>query len=239
MTQPVFSIVIPAFNEEKYLPQCLASVQKAAARTGGKVEIIVADNMSTDRTCDVARTHGAQVVSTPDKPISAVRNRGAAAATGKYLVFIDADDMMSENMLEEIKKVLDSGKYIGGGTAFVWADRISLGILVTGLMQYVSFLLTRVSLFLFYTTAEAYHAVEGFNEKLYASEDWDFAFRLKRKAKERGLKYHNMFRARVTKSARKFDEYGDWFIFRHPIKMIKAVFNNPEATYELWYRPRR
>jgi glycosyltransferase involved in cell wall biosynthesis len=239
MSAPTFSIIIPAFNEERFLPLCLAAIEKARVQLGEEIEIIVADNLSTDDTTAVAEAHGAKVVTVSKKVISAVRNGGIAAATGKYLVFVDADDMMSENMLVEVKRVMDSGKYVGGGTPHVLSDRWSVGIALTYALQYFTFPFMGVSLFLFYTTREACNAIGGFNEEMFASEDWDFGFRLKKYGKERKLKYYHMFRASVTKSCRKFDEYGDWFIFLNPIKMIKAIFNDTRATYDLWYRPRR
>src|SRR5207253_498250 len=122
-----FSVVIPAFNEEHFLPKCLAAVQRAAAELAEPVEIIVADNCSTDRTVDLAREMGAKVVTVTTRCISAVRNQGAAAATGNYLVFVDADDLMSDNLLVEVKKVLESGRYIGGGVARTRYDRDSWG----------------------------------------------------------------------------------------------------------------
>jgi glycosyltransferase involved in cell wall biosynthesis len=239
MASPTFSVVIPAFDEEKYLPACLAAVAKAAEKLGEEVEVVVSDNMSNDRTVEVAKAAGAKVTSTPIKCISAVRNAGIRAATGKYLVFVDADDMMSENMLVEIKRVMDTGRYVGGGTARVLSDRWSAGIAATYALQVASYVFSRLSLFLFYTTKEAAEAIGGFNEELLSSEDWDFAYRLKKHGKGQGLRYHNMWRGSVMKSARKFDEFGDWFIFLNPVHIIRAVFNDRDAVYDLWYRPRR
>jgi glycosyltransferase involved in cell wall biosynthesis len=79
-----YSIVIPAFNEEEFLPATLAAVRAAmAAQTGACGELIVVDNNSTDRTAAVARSLGAQVVFEPVNQISRARNCGAAAALGR------------------------------------------------------------------------------------------------------------------------------------------------------------
>lgn len=239
MAEQLFSVIIPAYDEEKYLPKCIASIRRAERCLGEDVEIIVADNLSRDRTVQVAEELGARVVSVATKCISAVRNGGAATATGRYLVFIDADDEMSENMLAEIKKVLDSGRYVGGGTFKVLSERWSSGIVTTFVMFYISSILARLSLFLFYTTADNYKAIGGFNESMMASEDWDFARRLRDYGRKKGLKYRNLATASVTKSARKFDEYGDWFIFLQPTRVFKAIRNDAQAVYEFWYRPRR
>ena len=81
---PRFSLIIPAYNEEAYLPVLLKSVQKARARyTDGpeEIEIVVADNASTDATADVARSNGCRVVLENRRIIAAVRNAGSARAS--------------------------------------------------------------------------------------------------------------------------------------------------------------
>lgn len=238
-TQATFSVVIPAFDEERYLPACLDAVERAAQRLGEPVEIVVVDNMSHDRTPEIARERGAKVVQVEEKCLSIIRNRGAGAASGRYLVFIDADSVMSDNMLVEIKKLLDSGRYVGGGVANAWTDRTSLGIVVLFLAALPVLLLTRMSLVVFYTTPEAFNAIGGFDEARYAIEDADFARRLKRYGRRRGLRYGNILRARVITSARKFDEFGDWFVFRRPGLVIRALFNSRTAAHDIWYRRRR
>jgi glycosyltransferase involved in cell wall biosynthesis len=239
MSQVLFSIVIPAYNEEKYLPRCLDAVRRAEEQLGEPVEIIVANNVSTDRTAEIAQAAGAKVVLVEKRCISTVKNEGAKLATGKYLVFVDGDDMMSANMLVEVRKVLESGRYVGGGVMNLWLDRMSPGIFLTFLMMAPFIPLTRVSIYLFYTTPEAYWAIGGFDETLLATEDVDFALRLKKWGKERGLRYKNLWSARITKSARKFDQFGDWVVFRHPVKFLKACMNNPAAINDWWYDVKR
>ena len=92
---------------------------------------------------------------------------------------------------------------------------------------------------MFYTTPEAFRAIGGFNEKRYAIEDADFGFRLRRYGRKLGLRYKNLWSARVTTSARKFDEYGDWFIFRRPFMVLRALLNDRHVAHEIWYRRRR
>ena len=92
------SVVIPAFNEEKLLPSTLGAVRAAAAAftaRGWEWECVVCDNNSTDRTAEVARAAGAAVVFEPVNQIGRARDAGARAATGAWLVFIDADSWPS------------------------------------------------------------------------------------------------------------------------------------------------
>ena len=87
------SIVIPAWNEEKLLPATLQALHSACASfsaAGISWEVIVCDNNSTDRTAEVARASGASVVFEPVNQISRARNTGAAAASGSWLLFLDA-----------------------------------------------------------------------------------------------------------------------------------------------------
>lgn len=237
--KPTFSVIVPAYNEERYLPKSLGALRRAEALLGEPIEILVADNLSTDGTRDVAREFEAKVVPISIKCISAVRNGAAAEATGKYLVFVDADNCVSEDLLVEIKKVMDSGAYVGGGLVTAHYDRNALGLRVTHGLVKLGVALTGVSMFLFYTTAEAFQAIGGFNEQLLATEDHDFAMRLRAHGKTKGLKYCNLKKGHVVLSSRKFDEYGDWMVLSHPMKWLKACFNKRDAVYELWYKPRR
>ena len=236
---PKFSVIVPAFNEERYLPRSLGAIRKAEAHWGHSVEIIVGDNLSTDETVRVAEEFGARVVRVETKCISAVRNQAAATATGDVLVFNDADNEMSENMFVELEKCMDSGEYIGGGVINAHYDRRSLGINLLQFCIVTNLRICRVSMFMFYTSADVFKELGGFNETLLSNEDMEFALRMKKLGKAQGLEFSNMKAAHVVLSARKFDEYGDWAVLRHPILFAKAFFNNPETAYELWYRPRR
>ena len=240
-TAPLFSIVVPAYDEERYLPRCLDAIHRSIAQLGEDVEIIVVDNESHDGTVAVAREHGARVVTETAKNLSCIRNRGAQAARGRYLVFVDADSYMSSAMLTEIRRVIDSGRYVGGGVLDVRPDRWSLGIFMHAVILGLAFLLfwRRLSVCLFYTTREAFEAVGGFNESLYAVEDIDFAHRLWRHGREKGLRYKNLITAHLVTSTRKFDEYGDWMAFRHPGKVFRALRNDRAAAHDFWYRRRR
>ncbi len=237
--KPTFSIVIPAYNEEAYLPATLDAIRNAEARLSEPVDIIVADNMSTDLTRQVAVSFGARLVVVSTKCISAVRNRGAAEATGKYLVFQDADNRMTPDVLVEIKRKMDTGRYVGGGLVNAQYDRDSLGLrLIHGLIKF-SVALSGVSMFMFYTTPAHFRAIGGFDEQLLATEDHDFALRLKAYGNSRSLRYLNLRTGGIILSSRKFDEYGDWAVFRRPGVFMQARSNNRQAAYELWYKPRR
>ncbi len=128
MSSCTFSVIIPAHNEEKYIGKCIDATKRASEKLGdGKVQIIVSANRCTDKTVEIAAAMGAEVCENTVKCISAVRNDGARLAKGDNIVTIDAESCMTEGSLAEIKEMLESGKFIGGGTRAKF-DRMSLGI---------------------------------------------------------------------------------------------------------------
>ena len=96
----MISIVIPAFNEDKLLPQCLESLKNQDY--AGGYEIIVVDNGSTDDTDRVADEFGARVVSCPRRGVVYARQAGAQAASGNIIIQGDADTVYHENWLSRI-----------------------------------------------------------------------------------------------------------------------------------------
>ena len=112
------SIIVPAFNEEKLLRASLQSINASSSAfhaRGWETELIVCDNNSTDRTAEIARAEGARVVFEPINQIARARNCGANAATGNWLLFIDADSQPSSELFADVADAIESGKYIAGG----------------------------------------------------------------------------------------------------------------------------
>lgn len=103
------SIVIPMFNEARHIARTLLAAQKAAHAADLQCELIVVDNGSTDQGPQIARQFGAQVLVMPGLVIGALRNRGAAIASGTWLAFIDADIEMPEDWLTRLIPLQASG----------------------------------------------------------------------------------------------------------------------------------
>lgn len=89
--EPVISFIVPVKNDAKRLAHCLESI-RAAEAADGAVEIVVADNGSTDESVAVARAAGAVVLELPGIRLGALRNYGAAAACARIVAFVDADN---------------------------------------------------------------------------------------------------------------------------------------------------
>jgi len=102
---PVVSIVIPAYNEEKNILQTLQSLVQN--ETNKAVEIIVVNNNSTDKTEDLVRASGVDCILETKKGITAARNAGLNAATGKYILNADADAIYPHFWVEEMVNPLD------------------------------------------------------------------------------------------------------------------------------------
>jgi glycosyltransferase involved in cell wall biosynthesis len=211
-----FSVLVPARNEEAYLGACLASIGAAAQLYQGQVETIVALNRCTDRTEEIARAHGAVIVHEDARNLAKIRNAAARAASGEILLTIDADSTMSANMLSEIDRALAGGDTIGGGVLMI-PERLSLGIGLTILILAPYALLRyRVSGGLFWCRRRDFEAIGGFDESMVSGEDLDFALRLKAYGKAHGKSFRTLWRASIRTSCRKFDRFGEWYLFLRP-----------------------
>ena len=96
-TSPLVSVVIPAYNAERYLGEAIESV---LAQTYSPFETIVVDDGSGDRTAEVARSYaGVRLIAQENTGPSAARNRGFAASAGEIVAFHDSDDAMTPDKL--------------------------------------------------------------------------------------------------------------------------------------------
>ncbi len=97
------SVVIPAYNEEKYLASCLQSVIDEAG--SDVLEIIVVDNASSDKTALVAkRFKGVKVVREEEKGLTHARQAGLLAAKGDLIAYIDADTHVKKGWFQKIRR---------------------------------------------------------------------------------------------------------------------------------------
>ncbi len=245
MGVPRFSVVIPAHNEEKYIGRCLRAVRSAAKYVSpDTVEIIVSANRCTDRTAQIAERYGAKVVANECTSIAAVRNAGVRVAQGEIIVTIDADSLMTKYSLVEIRKLLEGGRFVGGGTDPKF-DRMSVGIAFSVLYVAVNLIPVMIknggylSGGMFWFFKEDFDGIGGFDESLVSLEDMDFAVRLKKLGQSRGQRYGTLKRSYITTSARKFDEFGDWYLIKNR-SLTKRIFTGKdrEAADKFYYNVR-
>lgn len=184
---PRLSVIVPAFNEERRLPACLASIREAAAACRIDVELIVTDNNSTDRTAAVARVAGARVVFEPVNQISRARNAGAAVARGDWLLFLDADSHLHPETLADLLAAIRGGRHAGGGCRVAFDRAPSWGRAGVALWNLISRTMRWAAGSFVFCRADAFREMGGFNEEMYAAEELDFSRRLKRWARGRDL----------------------------------------------------
>lgn len=104
---PTVTVVIPCFNQARYLAAAVRSVWDQSHRP---LECIVVDDGSTDGTADVAAASGARVVRQSNRGVSAARNAGLATARGELVVFLDADDVLLPDALAMEAAALSSNR---------------------------------------------------------------------------------------------------------------------------------
>lgn len=103
------SVALAVYNEENNLKTCLESVKKIAD------EIIIVDGGSKDKTLDIAKQFGAKIIQTNNPQIFHLnKNKAIAACSGEWILQLDADEIVSQGLAIEIKKVISSNEKING-----------------------------------------------------------------------------------------------------------------------------
>lgn len=233
------SVVVPAFNEEALLPSSLASI-RAAMSAFEEAELIVCDNNSTDRTAEIARAAGAKVVFEPVNQIARARNAGAAAASGDWLVFVDADSYPSVELFREAGQAMNNGCLAGGATVAAESRDALFRCSMTLWNALSRVARWGAGAFIFCET-RAFRELGGFNEELYASEEIDLFRRLKRRAKHDGRAIVILHRHPLRTSDRKAQLYTNAEFFRFLLRMLflgRRTVRDRNACHA-WYDGRR
>ncbi len=239
------SVVIPAFNEAKLLPATLAAVRTAAeafAARGWTWECVVCDNNSTDATAALARAAGATVVFEPVNQIGRARDAGARAATGDWLVFIDADSTPSAPLFAAIAEQIAGGRALGGGSTVE---------LEPGTPRYARFVCGGWNLWsrlagwaagsCVWVEASAFREVGGFGTEYYAGEEVFLSRRLKAVARRRGRRFVILAAHPLRTSSRKLKLYTVTEAVRFALRMVFTAgraAKRPENC-GIWYDGRR
>lgn len=213
MTEPAYSIIVPAYNEEAILPDTLGRVAAAMTAVALPGEIVVVDNNSDDRTAAVARAGGARVVHEPHNQIARARNTGARCARGNWFLFLDADTQLTGTLLQAVAEQMGSGDVCGGGAAVAF-DRPLTGVpkWILGFWNSLAARRRLAAGAFFYCTRQAFEAVGGFNERVYASEEIWLSRRLRLWGREHGQDFVIIPEPKIVTSSRKLDWYSASYI---------------------------
>jgi glycosyltransferase involved in cell wall biosynthesis len=186
----LISVIVNTKNEEKNIEKCLRSIL-TQTYPKDQIEIIVVDNGSVDQTKDIALKHTEKVFDKgPER--STQKNFGVKQSKGEYFLHLDADMTLSDNILSECAEKVRNNKDI----VALYAPEI-----VTG-KKYFSKVRRFERSFYNSTAIDAIRFIQkekflqagGFDENLYAAEDWDLDKRLKKLGKFDIIKsplYHN------------------------------------------------
>jgi len=242
---PAISLVIPAHNEELLLPRLLDSVERARQESGlgrDELEIVVADNASTDRTAEIAAAGGCRVVAVEKRVIAAARNAGARASRGEIVCFTDADGVIHPRTFAAIVDAARAGVYVVGSTG-VTMERWSPGIAVTFALLVPLVWCTSFDTGVVWCRRADFDAVGGFPESRRFAEDLAFQIALRRLGRATGRRPMRLRGVKTIASTRKFDRHGDWHYFtRMPPLVWNVLFRRGEMTEfaeSYWYRPPR
>lgn len=173
----MLSVIIPTFNEEKFLPYLLKSIQKQTFRD---FELIVADNDSADATRLIALEFGAKVVDggMPGRG----RNNGARAARGEWLLFLDADVILPPDFLEKAMTEIENSD-LSVATCLVkpLSDRRIDKFLhgsVNLYMRATKKIFAHAPGFCIFCRENIHRIAGGFDEKIKLGEDIEYVHRL-------------------------------------------------------------
>lgn len=188
----MISIIIPAYNEEKYIERTLESIER---QTFKDFEVIVVCNGCTDKTDEIAKKHGCEVIKIEERNVSEARNKGARAAKKGTLVFLDADTLLSEDTLEKISRLN------GVGVTKVKADSKKLKPRIYLALKNFQHRLWGSSGLIF-CDKDIFNIVGGFDKNLTKGEVGKFV----RAAKK--ITTHHIADTYVYTSTRRYDKMG-------------------------------
>lgn len=196
------SVIIPAFNEEKLIGKCIKAV-KNQAFPKKEYEILVIDNNSTDRTAEIARKAGTEVIPYREKQgFSATKQFGAHKAKGEIIAYTDADSIPDTHWLATIEKLMQNKNLmcVGGTTLSAENTFANFWFVIYDLICRINQLFG-ISLIWGPNMAirrSAFMQVNGINTSLKTSDDWDLVLRIQKKFGIRSALYTNSLRVRTS-----------------------------------------
>lgn len=178
MEAPFFSIIIPTYNRSKIMVKSISSV---FSQDFSDFELIIVDDGSTDDTEEIMKEYlidsRVSYLKQMNKGVSAARNAGALKANGKYLIFLDSDDWLSEQYLEKCFYLLSTGSFkllLGGARYYLPDGSISVSVMPEESGQYFTHGLAGS----FAISSTLCRSMGGYDENLSYSENSDLFLRI-------------------------------------------------------------
>jgi glycosyltransferase involved in cell wall biosynthesis len=236
------SFVIPAYNEESYLPACLESILAQTGDLGDAVEIIVVNNASSDRTREVALSYpGVIVVDEMRKGLPFARQAGFAASSGELIANVDSDSRLTEGWVARVLEAF-SGKerLVALSGPVVYYDLTPSQRVSVKLFYLLAFTLYALNRYIlragsmvqggnFVLRREALESIGGFDTSIaFYGEDTDIARRLNRVGK-----VVFTFQLKMYSSARRLKKEGMFRIgMRYTMNYLWTTFRKKPFTEE-------
>ncbi|HJN71867.1 MAG: glycosyltransferase [Phycisphaerae bacterium] len=225
------SFVIPAWNEEELLGATIKSIQQSAKEF--EYEIIVADDASDDRTAEIAAELGSIVVRCDNRQIGLTRNDGAAVATGDLLIFVDADTIVSEVVVQETLKAIKEGA-VAGGSFPTFEGNIPIFAKVMTPILRIMFRLLRVAAGAYmFCTPDSFEKAGRFDSKFFAAEEVHLSNKLHKFGK------YKTINSRVITSSRKFRTHSSLEIMTTLFLVSIPKIRDIKKRKNLWYGSRK
>jgi glycosyltransferase involved in cell wall biosynthesis len=236
------SFVVPAYNEEAYLPACLESILAQTGEMGDAVEIVVVNNASTDRTREVALGYkGVRLVDEPRKGLTFARQAGFAASSGELIANVDSDSRLTPGWVAKVlAEFAAEPKLVALSGPFIYYDmspsqRFSVQIfyliayLVYALNRYVLRAGSMVQGGNFVLRRTALEKIGGFDTSIsFYGEDTDIARRMNQVGEAKFT-----FELKMFSSARRLKKEGTLRIaLRYTINYFWTIFGKTPFTKE-------
>jgi glycosyltransferase involved in cell wall biosynthesis len=236
------SFVVPAYNEEDYLPACLESILAQTRELGDAVEIIVVNNASTDRTREVALGYpGVRVVDEPQKGLTFARQAGFAASSGELIANVDSDSRLTDGWVATVlKNFAGDPKLVSLSGPFIYYDLSSQQRFSVQIFYMVAFLVYAVNRWVlragsmvqggnFVLRRDALEKIGGFDTKIaFYGEDTDIARRMHQVGK---VKFTS--RLKMFSSARRLKHEGMLTIaWRYTVNYFWTTYRKKPYTAE-------
>lgn len=213
------------------LASTIRSIQHSAKEYD--FEIIVADDASDDRTPEIGKELGAIVVSCNNRQIGPTRNDGAAVATGDILIFVDADTVVSNDVIDETVEAIKNGAVVGGSFPNFEGDIKIIARILTPLIRMVFYVARLAAGAYLFCTVESFEKSGGFDPKFFAAEEVHLVRKL------RAFGTFKTLNSRVISSGRKFRTHSSMEILTSLILVSIPGIRNIKKRKNLWYGPRK
>jgi glycosyltransferase involved in cell wall biosynthesis len=220
--EPLVSVIVPTKDSGRTIERCLSSIRNQSYK---RIELIVVDNNSTDGTLEVAKKLVDRVLNFNSERSSA-RNLGAEVSSGKYLLFVDSDMILSENV---VKECVEKCEREGYDALYIPERIIGEGFWIRVRDFERSFYSATIIDAVRFIRKDLFVRVGGFDETLVAAEDWDLDRRVRDAGAKVGIINANLFHDEGKFDLRKYLDKKSYYT-KMGFQKYKQKWRNDEVV---------